>query len=803
MFDKVNRLTENFYFTFFVPFCRQINKSLHKAQLILCLFLGSAFLTGCNQIEPEVAPASVPPPGFGANDLKARGPGSNSAFGAFPTGRGPSGGVVAGMSPSANLAGSPNSPILSYADEGTPPGGANSGNGFQLNFENADVSAVAKTILGDILGENFIVDPRVSGQISLTSSHPVPKAQLVPLFESALLAINAVIVKQDGTYRIAPAADSGGLHGVDYHAVGEGFGTSVIVAKNVPAAMIAHLLESYGSRAGTIKVEAAPNFVIVQGTAAERQAALDAASLVDVDWLRSKSVALLPLANSSPETVIGEVNRILGTGEGGVSQDIVQMQPVNRLNAVLAVSRNRAAIDKVTRWVAKLDQADYGALGVKVYKLQYADAKSVAGILNEAFGGSGKTSSGQDDKDLLQPGGSSSTGTGAGTGTAGGFGSGTGTAGGLGGASGSQSPFGASSNGTGFGTNTGTGGQGTGQNNPFGSLRAGGTSSPNDTSASGGGGGGAGKSVIRITANIANNELLIFANRLDYKLIERTIRELDRAPLQIDVEVTIAEVDLNNTLQYGVQAYLNSGVLGLEYTNAAAGSATTSSVAGTPLQTTNPGLNLIIGNTANPRLVINALAQVTQTKVLSNPSLVVADGKPAVFQVGDQVPIQTGSVTSTVGGAVTNSFSYLDTGIILNVLPRVNANGVVSLEVDQQISSVTTPASTTSSSTTNPTIQQRRVKSYVSVTDGQTVLLAGLITDNRNTGRTGIPGLDQLVFLRDLLSTTSNTIGRSELIIFIKPQIIKNGFDAQQVSEEFRERLQTMQARRGVYKPSQ
>jgi general secretion pathway protein D len=219
------------------------------------------------------------------------------------------------------------------------------------------------------------------------------------------------------------------------------------------------------------------------------------------------------------------------------------------------------------------------------------------------------------------------------------------------------------------------------------------------------------------------------------------------------------------------------------------------------LGTTNPGLNLIIGNTANPRLVISALQAVTQTKILSNPSLVVVDGKPATFQVGDELPVQTGSTTSTIGGAVTNSYSYLDTGIILSVVPRVNANGVVSLEVDQQISSCSANCTPTTTSSANPTIQQRRVKSYVSVTDGQTVLLAGLITDNRNTSRSGIPGLDQLVFLRDLLSTTSSTVGRQELIIFIRPQIIKNSFDAQQVSEEFRERLQSMQARRGVYKP--
>jgi general secretion pathway protein D len=720
----------------------------------------------------------------------------------------PDGTVVAGASPVANDANHTGAGPLAYSGD-LPQSSTDCA--FQPNFESTDVATVAKAILYDILKTNYIVDPRVTGQISLTSSHTIPCSRLIPLFESALLAVNAVIVKQDGGYRIAPAADSGGLHNVDYHAAGEGFGTTVIAAKNVPAAMIAHLLEGYGSRAGTVKVEAAPNFVIVQGTAAERQAALDAASMVDVDWLRSKSVAILPLNNSSPDTIISEVNRILGTGEGGLSQDVVQMQPVNRLNAVLAVSHNRAAIDKVTRWVAKLDKADYGSLGVKVYKLQYANAKAVAALLNDAFGGSGKTT-GQDDKDLLQPGGQSNATAGAGglpgSGSSSGFGSGSGT--GIGGGGFGSNP------GSSGGSNTGFGGQ----SNPFGGLgqtagtgaQAGRTGTgTTDTQGgqgggAGGGGGGAGKTTIRITADTANNSLLIFADRLAYKLIERTIHELDRAPMQVDIEVTIAEVRLNNNLQYGVQAYLNSGVLGLEYIPSGATSSSSTStstgttsagVPGTPL-TPSQGLNLVIGNSANPRVVINALSAITDVKTLSNPSLVVVDGKPAIFQVGDQVPVQTNQVTSSIGAAVTTSVNYIDTGIILNILPRVNANGVVSLDVEQTISAA---GATTAATVLTPTISQRRVKSTINVTDGQTVLLAGLITDSRNNGRSGIPGIDQIEFLRDILQTTTKLTNRSELIIFIKPQIIKNTFDAQQVSEEFRERLQTMQTRRGPYRP--
>ena len=161
----------------------------------------------------------------------------------------------------------------------------------------------------------------------------------------------------------------------------------MIVAKYVPAATIASVLSGLDSRPGAVRVDAATNFVMVQGTATERKEAIDAAEMVDVDWLKSKSVAILPVANSSPDTIIGELNRILDTGEGGLSQNVVQLQPMTRLNAVLAVSRRRDALDQVTKWVARLDRVDPNS-AIKIYRLQYAKAKNVAALINYMFASS-------------------------------------------------------------------------------------------------------------------------------------------------------------------------------------------------------------------------------------------------------------------------------------------------------------------------------------------------------------------------------------------------------------------------------
>ena len=186
-----------------------------------------------------------------------------------------------------------------------------------------------------------------------------------------------------------------------------------------------------------------------------------------------------------------------------------------------------------------------------------------------------------------------------------------------------------------------------------------------------------------------------------------------------------------------------------------------------------------------PRVVINALHQLTAVKILSNPSLVVVDNGEATLEVGDQVPISTGSATVlSANNAVVNTVDYKNTGIILHVQPRVNSNGSVLLAIDQEISSV--PQNSTS---LTPTISQRKVKSEISVVSGQTVLLAGLISDQQEKTRQGVPILNQLPYVGAAFGTTGTSDARTELIIFIQPQIIRDGADAAKIAEELRSKM--------------
>jgi len=289
---------------------------------------------------------------------------------------------------------------------------------------------------------------------------------------------------------------------------------------------------------------------------------------------------------------------------------------------------------------------------------------------------------------------------------------------------------------------------------------------------------------LRITPDATDNSILVYGNQEAQRIVAQTLRQIDRPPVQVAIEATIAEVTLNDTLTYGVQYFLSSRNVGLPADKGSLLS--TTSLGSTVLSQVVPGFNFLIGSQNMPNVVLSALDNVTSTKILSNPSLVVLNNQAATLQVGDQVPISTGSATVlTANNTVVNTIDYRNTGIILQVVPRVSANGTVVLDVSQEDSAV----AQTSTNSLTPTITNRSIKSSIAVPNGQTVLLAGLIKDEVDRSRQGIPGLDQIPRIGDLFATQSGTKVRTELIIFIRPSVIRDPFDAHRIAEEMRAKL--------------
>ncbi|HET9175955.1 MAG TPA: secretin N-terminal domain-containing protein, partial [Pseudolabrys sp.] len=499
----------------------------------------------------------------------------------------------------------------------------------------------------------------------------------------------------------------------------------------------------------------------------------------DVDWMQGQSVGIFPVRNSTPDPIVAELEKIADSGEGGLSQSVVKFQPIGRMNSILVLTRRPELLKTAATWIKRLDNGDNSHTSVRVYRVRYGDARQMAKVLNDIFTGGGAAGLDSSTNQIAPGSGVVATSSTDQIGSGGQFG-------------------------TGFGTPSSANGrvrQQLGVMPPFRGV-------PADSSALPAGPAGlpdprANSSSptpvltgVRITPDVVNNTLLIYASHENYRIIERALRQIDRPQMQVAIDATIAEVTLNNDLNYGVQFFLTSRDFGLKpdrgsALNTAAAqppAVDASGVARAFLNRAFPGFNFLVGPEAQPRVILDALHAVTSVKVLSNPSLVVIDNQPAILQVGDQVPVSTGSATVlTASNTIVNTIDYRDTGIILRVIPRVNVNGMVRLDIEQEISNV---APTAGSTTLTPTVSQRRVKSSISVTSGQTVLLAGLISERYERGSTGIPLLDRLPEpIGTAFSQRTNGLTRTELIIFIRPQIIRDGVDAHYVAEEMRAKL--------------
>jgi general secretion pathway protein D len=665
-----------------------------------------------------------------------------------------------------------------YADP--PPTGqaaaeVDAKDGYTLNFENSPVSNVAKSVLGDILGVGYVIDPRAQGTITLSTGRPIAKRDVLFVLENGLRANNLAMIHDTSGYRILPAneAMTGGVDPAEASGVAEpGYGLSVIPVKYVSGATLSRLMEGFAARPGAIRTDPSGRLLLVVGNGSERQSAIDTVRSFDVDWMQGQSVGLYPVENSAPDPIVAELEKIMDSGESGLGHGLVKFQAVTRQNAVLVVAAKPELLQKAQRWIARLDAPTADSSGVKVYKLRYGDAKQVAKLLNDIFssGGAATTDSAANQ---IAPGAGSSALTPTERLTGGRPNNG-GTNGSIGSGGGAQ------------------GGGGAGANSPFGGLPTTSTAALNNAFANGGQGGSSWPNV-RITADVPNNSILVYGSNEECKIIERALVQLDRAKAQVAIDVTIAEVTLNDQLNYGVQFFLTNKLGSLIHSNGQLSNAAANisqDSFGTPALSTSTlqGFNAVLGNIATPQVIISALHSLTDVKILSNPSLVVVDNEQASLEVGDQVPISTGSATVlTSNNAIVNTTDYKNTGIILNVQPRVNTNGSVLLDVEQEISSV--PPGNTS---LTPTISERKVKSEILVNNGQTVLLAGLVSDSQQNARSGIPILDQTPIIGSIFSnSTSKSVERTELIIFIRPQIIRDGADASRVAEELRAKMHT------------
>ena len=646
-----------------------------------------------------------------------------------------------------------------------------------LDFTDLDIRDAASQILGDILHVNYTVDPAVRGTATLHSAAAMSRPQLVATLQSLLSANNATMVETAGLYRVLPAPGANGSLGA-----GSDANSAAVSLRYASAVELAKVLQPFLLNGGRIAANPGSNTLVVVGDPATRDALIGLIRAFDVDSLAGQSYVLFPVTAGDAQDTASALQTAFRTQSGGALAGVVRVVPMQTISSVLVIASQHAYIEDAKRVFAMIEHVRRQTIrSWRVYYLQNSRSNDVANVLQQAFT-PGRVTSQPTPTDIgsTAPGsrssrlGSGGSG-GSGGGMSGGGGSGMSGRGGLGSAGGSNGQTGGA-----LGVSAQTGGDSQDQTtmaagNPLlGGL--GGQSDASDSSAQ--------TFSMRIIANNQNNAVLVYGTSQETETAEAMLRKIDVLPLQVQIEAVIAEVTLNDDLKYGTQFFFKSRGVNIILDNAAQ---PVTALANAALSTRFPGLVAGGNGAGGAPFVISALQSVTQVNVLSSPQLLVMDNHPARLQVGALVPYLTQTGQSTLGfnAPIINSIDYRETGVITEVTPRVNSGGLVTLDINQEVSNVDTQA-TQALGIPSPTFFERSVRSRVVVQDGQTIGLAGLIQDSSSRGNQGIPWLKDVPFLSWLSGTQANSRTRTELLVLITPHVIRDQRDARAATEELR-----------------
>jgi general secretion pathway protein D len=645
---------------------------------------------------------------------------------------------------------------------GTPPTAVHSdetsseAGGITLNLVNVPTAQAAKTILGDLLGVRYTIDPNVKGEITVQTPKPASKAEIVGIFQSALRANNATVVQAHGHFRIVTLDQANIGVALDLGDAPKGrlgSGLRVVELKYIAASEMQRILEPIAPHGSIVRADDARHILTLSGTDQEISTILDAVRLFDIDMMKGMSFALVPVKSSQPTAIAEELRTVFASDGEGSAAGKVRFMPNNRLKAVLVITSQRQYLSRAESWIKRLDaQAEGTEKQFYTYAVQNRRADELVAALQAMF--SNEAGSRNTTRNVAPP-----------------YQEATAQSAPL------QSASQPSSVGFSRASMGATGSVGTSARPMPSSAASRPPSSPSSPALLGGDESG-GEPRIRLATDGPKNAILIEAAPADYRRIMKVISALDVMPNQVMIETTIAEVTLNDDLQMGVRWYFQNKHNNAIFTDAADGA----------VGSVFPGFSYAL-TAANIKVTLNALSQITNVNVVSSPSLTVMDNSTAMLQIGDQVPITTQSAASvlTPGAPIVNSVSYKDTGVILTITPRINESGRVLLEIEQEVSSV---ATTTSSTIDSPTIKQRRVKTSVVVNNGEALTLGGMIQENKTVGGTQIPILGEIPILGNAFKQKDNSIAKTELIIIITPRVIRNLEEARRVTETYREEFE-------------
>ena len=696
--------------------------------------------------------------------------------------------------------------INAAAAKGKSGGAANAGGDITFNFDNQPVQAVVKAILGDVLHANYSIAPSVKGTVTFATSQPITREEVLPILQMLLSWTGNAVIRQGAGYMVVPteqAAPGNLVPGLGAVSPGAGYAARLFPLHYVSASAMRKLLKPFADSKAFLLVDPLRNILVMGGTPDELSNYQRIVRTFDVDWLRGMSVAVIPLQHVQAAELVGQLDSLFTEQAGGSDQDankpvavpgsnvtvtfdnpgtagslssMVRLIPLKHSNSLVVITSQPSYIDEVRRLVTTIDNGAGNSSGLYVYNVLNVKASDLARHLNELFG-NGSTGNDQNQAGAVAPGFSPLEQTGQGRlGAQSGFGSFA-----------QDSTYGGSDTGSGSGSDT----FGGGSSMVFGSTqnRRQQQASQNSvafTTAEG----------VRIAAVNENNQLLIRAKPSEWQKLLPVIQRLDEKPLQVQIETKVLEVNLTGEFRFGVQYYLG-GLIG--------------SQSGVP-PGTNPlysqwqgaaGLGGVQYSTSdalfysfaskNLQVALRALETSGDAKILSAPSTVVLNNQETTFKVGDKIPIVQTYLVPGVGSGPTTAYNagqvqYIDTGVLLDVVPRVSPGGLVYLDVQQVVSK---PSATTDKNG-NYTISNRALSTEVAVQSGQTVLLGGLIQQTDSVQDNGIPFLNRIPVFGRLFGTTDRNRARTELIVLITPRIIRNPEDARRNTDEYESQFESL-----------
>ncbi|WP_436147915.1 type II secretion system secretin GspD [Acidovorax sp. LjRoot194] len=699
------------------------------------------------------------------------------------------------------------------------PAATLSGAPLTFSFEDAPVADVVRTVLGDIMGVPYVLHPPIAGTVTLASRNAIPPDQAVFLLESALQA-NGLALARDarGTYHVG-RADMLRNIGSDVRQasprapLSPGFGAIVIPLNYIGAGEMASILRPMVPGDAIIRVDTVRNLLVMNGTRTQAEGWLELVNTFDVDLLKGMSVGVFPLKHASVKEIEAALRLVSGgsaapaggatggaagsvgtqagaagrgqagnagaaasavLGEGNPLFGALRIMPIERINSILVVTPRAAYLDEARRWIERFDQPtdSGGEPQLYIYQVQNVNAKHLANVLSGIFGGQ-TSSMGNVANSGVAPGLSTATGNS--------FGQNSMSSGTFGN---SNSSFGGGMSSSTFGNRAGV------QNSGFNSLggrnnQNSGTQQQPAAAASIGN--------IRVMADELNNSVLVWGTKSEYSKIEATLKRLDVPVTQVLIEATIVEVTLSDELEYGLQWAFNDNPTRNGSTYRGNGQLTNN--ANGIISGLAQGFSYTVGrSTSDIRATLNALATKSLVKVISSPSLMVLDNHTASIAVGNQQPVKTNTttpITDITTGVTTSTIQYKDTGVNLTVTPSVNAGNLVTMQVDQTVTDV---GADVPSADGQPAFLQRQISSKVAVRTGEAIVLGGLIKDNSNTGKSGVPFLQDVPLVGKLFGSNTVNKGRTELLVVITPRVVRTDIDIREVSEDLRDRLKGLKA---------